>query len=109
MAEIVDFETDGGIESTTDRFGKMMAEARKLDLAANMNFAMTLQFMDRLEKNRKLSSDEKMRLRDEIETKVGEPRYVDTAERVQKELKRMKIVNNRENIWDVKLTDTHFV
>ena len=21
----------------------------------------------------------------------------------------MKIVNNRENIWDVKLTDTHFV
>ncbi len=24
-------------------------------------------------------------------------------------MKRMKIVNNRENIWDVKLTDTHFV
>ena len=21
----------------------------------------------------------------------------------------MKIVNNRENIWDVKLTDTHFL
>ena len=109
MAEIVNFKTDGGIESTTDRFGKMMAEVRKLDLAANLNFAMMLQFMDRLEKNGKLSSDERMRLKDEIETKEGKPKYADSAERVQKELKRMKIVNNRENIWDVKLTDTHFV
>ena len=50
-----------------------------------------------------------MRLKDEIETKEGKPKYADSAERVQKELKRMKIVNNRENIWDVKLTDTHFV
>ena len=46
-----------------------MTEVRKLDLAANLNFAMTLQFMDRLEKNGKLSSDERMRLKDEIETK----------------------------------------
>ena len=50
-----------------------------------------------------------MRLKDEIETKEGEPRCADSAKRVQKELKRMKIVNNRENIWDIKLTDTHFV
>ena len=33
----------------------------------------------------------------------------DSAERVQKELKRMKVVNNRENIWDVKLIDMHYV
>ena len=38
MVEIGNFRTVGGIESTTDRFGKMMAELRKLDLAANMNF-----------------------------------------------------------------------
>ena len=50
-----------------------------------------------------------MRLKDEIETKEGKPKYADSADRVQKELKRMKIVNNRENIWDVKLADTHFV
>merc|ERR1712112_437595 len=109
MSEIVNFKTEGGIENTVDRFGKMMAEVRKLDLAANLNFAMTLQFMERLEKNGKLSSDEKMRLKDEIETKEGRPKYADSDERVQKELRRMKIVNNRENIWDVKLTDTHFV
>ena len=104
MMEIVNFKTEGGIENTTDRFGKMMAEVRKLDLAANLNFAMKLHFMDRLEKNGKLSSDERMILKDEIKTKEGTPKYADSAERVQKELKRMKIVNNRENIWDVKLS-----
>ena len=78
MSDIVNFKTEGGIENTVDRFGKMMAEVRKLDLAANLNFAMTLQFMDRLEKNGKLSSDEKMRLKDEIETKEGRPKYADS-------------------------------
>ena len=57
----------------------------------------------------KISSDERKRLKDEIETKESKPKFADSAERVQKELKRLKIVNNRENIWDVKLTDTHFV
>ena len=70
---------------------------------------MMLQFKDILEKNGNISSDDRMRLKDEIETKEGKPKFADSAERVQKELKRMKIVNNRENIWDVKLTDTHFV
>merc|ERR1712112_560279 len=109
MEEIVNFKAEEGIENTADRFGKMMAEVKKLDLAANLNFALILQFMERLEKNGKLSSDEKMRLKDEIETKEGKPKYIDSDERVQKELRRMKIVNNRENIWDVKLTDNHFV
>ena len=69
MAEIVNLKTEGGIENITDRFGKMMTEVRKLDLAANLNFAMTLQFMDRLEKNGKLSSDERMRLKDDMKLK----------------------------------------
>ena len=109
MAEMVNFKTEGGIENTTDKFGKMMVEVKKLDLAANLNFAMMLQFMERLEKNGKISSDERMRLKDEIETKEGKPKVADSAEIVQRELKRMKIVNNRENILDVKLTNTHFV
>lgn len=32
---------------------------------------MTLQFMERLEKNGKISSDERMRLKDKIETEDG--------------------------------------
>ena len=74
MTEIVKFKTEGGIENTTDRFGKMMAEVKKLDLAAVLNYAMTLQFMERLEKNGKISSDERMRLKDKIETEDGKPK-----------------------------------
>ena len=109
MADMANFKTEGGIESTTDKFSKMMAEVKKLDLAANLNFAMTLQFMERLEKSGKIRSDERMRWKDEIETKEGKPKVADSAEIVQKELKRMKIVNNRENIWNLKVTNTHFV
>ena len=109
MKEIVNFKVDGEIESITDRFERMMTETKKVDLAAKLDYALTLQFMDRLEKEGKISSDERMRLKDEIETKEGRPKVADSAEIVQRELKRMKIVNNRENIWDIKLTDTHFV
>ena len=42
MADMANFKMEGGIESTTDKFGKMMAEVKKLDLAANLNLAMTL-------------------------------------------------------------------
>ena len=108
MTEIVNFKVDGGIENITDRFGRMMAEVKKVDLAANLNYAMTLQFMDRLEKEGKISSDERMRLKDEIETKEGKSKVRDSAERVQKELRRMKVINNRENVFD-KPVDTHFV
>ena len=93
MAEIVNFKADGGIEKITDKFGRMMAEIKKINLATNLDYAMALQFMERLEKNGKISSDERMRLKDEIETKEGKPKVADSAERVQKELKRMKNSN----------------
>ena len=83
MSDMANFKSEGGIENTTDKFGNMMAEVKKLDLAANLNFAMMLQFMERLEKNGKISSDERMRLKDEIETKEGKPKVADSAERVQ--------------------------
>ena len=99
MADMADFNMEGGIEAMTDKFEKMMAEVMKLDLANNLDFAMTLQFMERLEKSLKISSNEKMRLKDEIETKDRKPKVADHAERVQKDLKRRKIVNNRESLW----------
>ena len=86
-----------------------MAEIKKLDLAANLNFAMTLQFMERLDKSGKISYNKNMRLKDEIEIKEGKPKVENPAEKVQKELKRMKIVNNRENLWKEKVTDTYYV
>merc|ERR1712041_34040 len=66
------------------------------------------QFMDRLEKQWYQSSDERMRLKDEIETKEEKSKVINSAERVQKELRRMKVINNREEVFD-KSIDTHFV
>ena len=67
MAAVADFKMEVGIEVTTDNLGKMMAEVKKLDLAKNLDFAMMLQFMERLEKSGKISSKEKMRLRQKKE------------------------------------------
>ena len=70
---------------------------------------MTIQFIDRLEKNGKINSDERMRLKDEIETKEGKPRVKDSSQRVQRELRRMKVVNNRDNVLKNKTVDMHYV
>merc|ERR1712089_90541 len=67
---------------------------------ANLEYALTLQFIDRLEKEGKISSDERMRLKDEIETKEGKSKVINSAERVQKELRRMKVRDNsRDRKW----------
>ena len=47
-----------------------------------------------------------MRLKDEIETKEGKPSVIDSSDRVQRELRRMKVVNNRYNVFDDKPVDT---
>merc|ERR1711867_33816 len=108
MKEIVNFKVEGGIESITDRFERMMTETNKVDLATNLDFALTLQFVDRLEKEGNISSDERMRLLDEIETKEGKSGVTNSAEIVEKELRRMKVINNIEKVFD-KTINTHFV
>ncbi len=50
MKEIVNFKVHGEIESITDRFERMMTETKKVDPTANLDYALTLQFMDRLER-----------------------------------------------------------
>ena len=71
-------------------------------VALSRMFTPTELEWERLEKNGKISSDERIRLKDEIETKKGNPKVADSTEIVQKELERMKIVN-REDIWDTKV------
>ena len=48
-------------------------------------------------------------MKDEIETKDGNLKVGDKAERVRKELKRMKVVNNRENVWKDGVVDTNYI
>ena len=91
-----------------EKNGKFSGDER-IRLSCKLEFCRDIAIYENIRKNRKISSDERMRLKDKIETEDGKSKDGDSAEVVQKELKRMKIVNNKENLWDVKLTDTHFV
>ena len=46
-----------------------MNEVKMLDLAHNLNYALKLQFINRIKKRGKINSDEKYRLKDEIDSK----------------------------------------
>ena len=94
MEEISEFKIEGDVEKVLDKFEKIMVDMKKLDLIKNLNFAILLQYIERLKKSGKISSEERLRLKDEIETKEGGPRVIDPAERVRNELKNMKIVKN---------------
>ena len=83
-------------------------EVKKGDLAQNLTYALTLQFIDRMEKNGKINSDEKHRLKDDIETKEGNPKVGDATENIWKELKRLKVVDNRDNVWNCTKHNTHY-
>ena len=47
---MAEFEMQGGIEATTDKFCKMMAGIRKLEFANNLYFAVILQFIEQLQR-----------------------------------------------------------
>ena len=78
-----------------DRFGDMIVEMKKIRLAENLDYAMGLQFLERLEKSSKVNTVEKKMLRDILEDADGNPREGDTLELMKKELKRLKVVENR--------------
>ena len=61
-----------------------------------MKYALSLQFADRLEDGGKINSNEKLRLKDILEDVEGNPKDGDTMEAMKKELKRLKIAENRE-------------
>ena len=59
MKDMYHFKIYGSVENMLDRFEKLMIEVKKLDLAQTLNYAMTLPFIERMEKNGKINSDEK--------------------------------------------------
>ena len=72
-----------------DKFGDMIVEMKKINLANNLDYAMSLQFLERLKKSGKLNAVEKKMLRDILEDADGNPK---AGELIKKELKRMKVV-----------------
>ena len=53
--------------------------------------------------------DDEEEEKDGIETREGKPSVIDSSDKVQRELRRMKVVNNRDNVFDDKPVDMHFV
>ena len=57
---------------------------------------MGLQFLERLEKSSKVNAVEKKILRDILEDVDGNPREGETLELMKKELRKMKVAENKE-------------
>ena len=82
-------------------------DIRSLRLMERLEYAISAQFMERLEEGGKVNSSEKIRLKDILETREGKPRDGDTMEEMKKELKRLKVVENREEPF-CKETKTYY-
>jgi len=68
MMNITEFRTEDKIEVLMDRIGDIVTEVSRMDVVTNLEYAMSLQLVDRLEKSGKINSSEKLRVKDVIET-----------------------------------------
>merc|ERR1712074_18375 len=62
-----------------------------------------------LEENGKINATEKLRLKDILEDQDGKPKAGDTTEQMKRELKRLKIVDHRDEPFANRDTTTHYV
>ena len=79
-----------------DKFEEMATEIEKIKLAENLRYAISLQFLERLESFGKINAVERMRLKDVIEDVNGNPKVGDTLEMMKKELRKMKVIEKRD-------------
>ena len=96
MKKICGFQTDDKVEALIDRFEEMVTDAETLRLAERLRYALSSQFISRLEEGGKINSNEKLRIKDILEDVEGNPKDGNTMEAMKKELKRLKIAENRE-------------
>lgn len=90
------FKSDESVNKMMDRFGDMIVEMKKINLANNLDYAMGQQFLERLEKSGKVTTVEKKMLRDILEDADGKPKEGETLELMKEELKRTKVAENRD-------------
>ncbi len=67
-----------------DRFGDMTIDMKKIKLAENLDYAIGLQSLKRLEKSGKANAIEKKILRDILEDVDGNPKEGDRLELMKK-------------------------
>ena len=75
------------MEVLRDRFDDLMTEVIRVYLVTNLGYALSLHFVDRLEKNGKINADEKFRHKDVIENEDGELRTEDVTENLKKDIR----------------------
>ena len=90
------FKSDKSVDKMMDRFGDMIVEMKKINLANNLDYAMGLQFLERLEKSGKVKAVENKISRPILEDADGNPKTGENLELMKKELKGMKVAENRE-------------
>ena len=83
-------------DESVDRFRDMIVEIKRIRLAENLDYAMGLQFFERLGKSGKVNAVERKMLRDILEDADGNPKEGNNLDRMKKELRRMKVAENRE-------------
>ena len=95
------FKSDESVDKMIDRFRDMIVEMKRIRIADILDYAMGLQFLERLEKSGKVNTVERKMLRDILEDTDGNPKPGHTTEAMKKKLKRLKIVENREGLFAV--------
>merc|ERR1712030_240225 len=109
MKKICGFKMSEKVDILIDNFDEMLIEMTNLRLAARLEYAVSAQFVDRLEENGKINATEKLRLKDILEDQDGKPSSGITTEQMRRELKRLKIVDHREEPFANRDTTTHYV
>ena len=72
-------------------------EIKNLRIVERLEYALSAQFVDRLEEGGKINSNKKLRLKDLLKDVDGNPKAGETMENMKKELKRLKVIENRES------------
>ena len=101
------FKSNENVDKIIDKFGDMITEMKKIKLAENLDYAMGLQFLERLEKSGKVNAVEKKIIRDTLEDVDGNPKEGEILELMKKELRKMKVAENREEPFKKKI-DTYY-
>ena len=102
------FRTEEKIDVMIDKFEEMATEVEEIKLAENLRYELNLQFLERLESCGKINAVEPMRLKDVTDDVNGNPKAGDTVVMMKKELRKMKVVENSEELFK-KESRTYFV
>ena len=109
MRKISCFKMDDNVETLRYRFDEIIMEVDKEKLVENLKYALSSQFVDRLEKENKINTGEKLRLKDVMEDDDGKLRIGNIPEYVKKEFIQMKVAENREDIFITREYKTNYV